>query len=329
MTLAGQIGEHHLIRLFSPLRKVKRLLSSQTATNILFFAFCGAVATIWLHWLRDPFYVDLVGTICGTFDCPAWTPKAFLSTDPEGTATRLGLWGDSFGALNALLSAFGFMAVVLTLIQQQRDQHRQRFDATFFEMLNMLREEREGIRFAYSKRYVTSVPSTQEMDDKPDQKSYRGRNAIRAAAREYSFWMRNRINQLDLIQHDPDTLRAALAKLYVSKVHSRYESRLGSYFRVMYTILEKVDSDRLLRPAEKQRYGNMLRAQMTNYEVQLAALNGLADFAKDFPLLIQKYRIMKYMRKGKLRTYLIQIYGPKAFAGRDENEGFVNIIPKR
>src|SRR5690349_1681956 len=51
----------------------------------------------------------------------------------------VGQWGDSFGALNALFSGLAFIAVLATLRSQaralknqQEDQHRQRFDTTFF-----------------------------------------------------------------------------------------------------------------------------------------------------------------------------------------------------
>lgn len=285
---------------------------TQARTTIVFLVFSVAIISVWFLWLRNPFI----------FSPEQWGAYTFIPKNGEQSSANLGLWGDSFGALNALLSAFGFLAIILTLIEQQRDQHRQRFDATFFEMLKMLREERASLRFTYSDDYIRSLN-----DPQFNAEIYRGKNAVRAASREYNFWIRRNVSRIDSLRHDRLALRAFMSKLYISKIHSRYESKLGAYYRVMYTILEKIDSDTFLGKREKERYGNIIRAQMTAYEVQLAAVNGLSDFAKDFPILLQKYHVLKYMRNGKLKLSLVIIYGKKAFMPRDSRETRVEIIP--
>lgn len=76
-----------------------------------------------------------------------------------GDVESAGAWGDTFGALNTLFGAAGFIAVALTLIAQRRaftqqqeefraariDQHKQRFEATYFELLDLMRELRGHI----------------------------------------------------------------------------------------------------------------------------------------------------------------------------------------
>lgn len=66
----------------------------------------------------------------------------------------LGAWGDSFGALNVVVSTLAFVGILITLLFQGRgledqaaDQHRQRCDASFFELLRLQREARRDLIF--------------------------------------------------------------------------------------------------------------------------------------------------------------------------------------
>ncbi|WP_405049507.1 putative phage abortive infection protein [Rhizobium sp. BK176] len=70
--------------------------------------------------------------------------------------------------------------------------------------------------------------------------------------------------------------------LYRKRVHVRYESTFGPYFRLLYTILWRLRDDKKLTPEEKRRYGNLLRGHLTSFEVAMAGLNGLMPRAKDF-----------------------------------------------
>ena len=115
----------------------KKRLSGQTSGLIA----AGSVAAIaWTVW--------------GTYGHEV---AAFLSADPD---VESGPWGDTFGALNTLFGAIGFITVAFTLVAQRtalalqqqefaetrRDQHVQRFEETFFELLGLMRELRGHIK---------------------------------------------------------------------------------------------------------------------------------------------------------------------------------------
>ena len=48
----------------------------------------------------------------------------------------IGEFGDSFGVLNALFAAGAFIAVLFSLKSQSDELHRQRFEASYFELLS-------------------------------------------------------------------------------------------------------------------------------------------------------------------------------------------------
>lgn len=213
----------------------------------------------------------------------------------------LGEWGDWFGGLSAFFSAAGFLAVVVTFRETQNDQHRQRFESTFFELLRLLDEKRNEVRFIHSKNY-------RNFRQLQDQK-FQGFTAFKPAWFEAYFF---------ITSQSPLPTRAEAGRLYQKRVHNRFESTFGPYFRILYTILFRIKSDSVLTNEEKWRYGNLLRSQLTSYEVALAALNGLAPVSKDFSDLLTEFRILKYLpNPGSRRRLLVNYYPEAAFSPRD------------
>lgn len=227
--------------------------------------------------------------------------------------TQAGTWGNSFGAFNALFGALGFAAVLGTLLiqgrairHQQEDQHRQRFESSYFELLHLFREARNAIKFKHTPGYnlAKKVKPLARMS------TYEGQDAFRAAMLEVRHW----IQDADL---PADSDRNALGNVYRARIHIRYESKLGPYFRLMYTILQRISSDPVLSPQEKARYGNLLRSQITSHEAAMAGLNGLVPVSKDFSRLVIEFRLLKYLPNGTMRRTLERHYPVEAFQERD------------
>ncbi|HEX8662900.1 MAG TPA: putative phage abortive infection protein [Beijerinckiaceae bacterium] len=250
----------------------------------------GLIAVvIWTIWAAQKPVLEYFGK--------TWDPQA------------LGLWGDSFGALNALVAAVGFVMVVASLRLQrqqnraaQEDQHRQRFDTSYFELLHLVRATRDETRFRYSDEYILHHNPTAKNTLRT------GLDAFRFAWREAIAWLGGRDSNLT-----PEEAGA----LYEKHIHKRYESRFGPYFRLIYTILDRVKSDPLLTGPERHRYGNLLRSQLTSYEIALLGLNGLSPVSKDLKDLIVEFHLLKYLPAGTRRETLEKFYPPEAFVGRD------------
>ncbi|TGR22447.1 MULTISPECIES: putative phage abortive infection protein [unclassified Mesorhizobium] len=226
-------------------------------------------------------------------------------------ATLVGQWGDSFGALNALMSTLAFAAVFYTLrLQQrqineaQRDQHIQRFESTYFEILKLFREARDVVQFKYGGGYVAS-------------KNLIGKNPLCEgieAIRRANFEMLWQLEGVDSKKITSDYV----SNVYRAVVIDRYESTTGPYFRLLYTILFRIRNDKQLTVAEKRSYANLFRSQLSSHEVALAGYNGLNPVSKDLANLITEFRLLKYLPDEFGRNYLTKCYSQQAFEDRPD-----------
>ncbi len=259
---------------------------------------------------------------------PLLAKRMIIPWKPE----TVGQWGDSFGALNALFSALAFIAVLFTLKQQrddvsrqlaqqredlarqqrqitanETDQHLQRFERTFYELLRLLREARNDVEFRYSHSYIgdpreRSSSSTNRVE---------GTESFKRANMELRHW----IGALDQARIEINS--EVLAELYLKHIHSRYESTFAPYYRLLYTLLLRIEEDTILTQAQKYRYGNVVRSQLTSHEVALCCYNGLAAISGRFKGLIVEFRLAKYLPDEFGRKRLMLHYPASTFEGRD------------
>lgn len=228
---------------------------------------------------------------------------------------HLAHWGESFGPLATMFAAVGFAALVWQIRDGQRAQHRQTFDSNYFELLRLLSDAKSEVRFRHGQEYRDDRAAAGGKGlgaiarRSSSSVRQRGNNAFQAAWNEASFY----IWQLSE-QPEKDEIR----KVYQRYVHLPYESNFGPYFRLMYTILQRIKSDEVLIEAEKAKYGNLLRSQLNSYELAVLGLNGLASFAADFSDLIEYFHLLKYMPRDERREILSVCYSECAFATRGD-----------
>jgi len=239
---------------------------------------------------------------------------------------KAGLVGDSFGSLNALFAAIGFIMLLFSLRQQQRqitraerEQSRQRFESSFFEILRLLRELRKEIHFSYSRSYRTREGK------QASEAEYTDHKAVLAIVRELSFQ----------IETNPESKwsREKLASIYDKNVHSRYEGFLSPYFRIIYTMLIRIRDSKDLEEDERFTYSRLLRSQLTTPELTILAFNSMSPVSKDFSHLVTHFRMLKYMPESKIKEIFKGVLHPHAFLSRDDGvasadspEGY-SIIP--
>jgi hypothetical protein len=249
---------------------------------------------MWFSWALVPIVAPVLGW--------PWSPEP------------LGQWGDAFGALNALFSALAFVAVLLTLTQQQKqideaatDQHLQRFERTFYELLRLLREARGDVEYRYTDEYDGG---TRKKEDNYGDRVY-GTEAFKRSQFELTYWVET------AEAHAGPLSTQAVADIYDQIVHDRYESSFAPYYRLLYTLLLRIKSDTKLKPEEKHRYGNLLRSQLTSHEVALCCYNGLSAVSGSFKELLSEFRIAKYLPDEFGKSVLQRHYQRTMFLGRD------------
>ena len=223
-----------------------------------------------------------------------------------------GQWGDTFGAFNALFGALGFSAVFATLLiqgaalkRQQDDVHLQRFEGTFFELLGLLRELRSQITFRHSPEFIKLTATVDE--------TFAQSAAIAAALREVEFWL-STMEAGEFGTIDSDEVGAT----YEKYVHRRNEAALAPYFRVMYTILRRISTDRVLTTDQRKEYGNLLRAQLTSDDIALAGYNSVSNVSGNLVDYVIEFRILRYLPPGARRDRFSFHLGAEALAPRGD-----------
>ncbi len=227
---------------------------------------------------------------------------------PSGTASA-GAWGDSFGGFNALVGALGFGAVAITLNLQYRSLERQnvdlhvaRFEENFFRLVDLVRSLREDLRYKQTPQFEIAKPEYVGSGIRS------GHQAIELAYREVLY----RVFQ----NHAGSPIKRSIAAAqYDNYVHNRFEWCFAPYFRIIYTILHNIYCDDILTDDQKAYYGNIIRSQLTSFEIGLMAFNATSRHSKDLSDLIIEFRMLKYLPK-KRRRVLGTIFPDVAYHAR-------------
>lgn len=233
--------------------------------------------------------------------------------DAEQGASRtsvVGAWGDSFGGFNALVGALGFVAIGSTLFLQykafeaQRQERKfARFEENFFHLLGLLRELRGNLVYEHTSKFKARYEDVAPLDE------VTGHDAIEAAYREVNHWTFKSHDQMKVMR------RSIIGGQYNNYVQSRYEFCFAPYFRIIYTILYRIKYDDNLNLDDKYYYGNILRSQLTSFEVGLLAFNATSEFSKDLDDLIEYFRLLKYLPQ-KRRRVIAGVFNPAAYLER-------------
>lgn len=247
-----------------------------------------------------------------------------IASDESGSEiSKAGAWGDTFGAFNAIVSLAGAVFIVRTLILQQQalsdqqlaikrqfeDSYRQRFEATFFELLKLLRELRGELRYSYSDGYLASIKDEKIRKSREGPKS--GTDALLAFAVEHKSLMRS-----DTPKGNFDS-RQDIGRIYDKAMTANTERTFSPYYRMIYTLLARLRNDKILTVREKEDYSRLIRSQLTNIELLALALNALSERSADLEDLIRQFRLFKYFPAGAQRQRYEKIFGPICFAARD------------
>lgn len=218
----------------------------------------------------------------------------FIKDDAER-----GQFGDLFGGINALFTAFAFAGLIYTAFLQrdelrlqreelqetrkelagQREQLQlqnetfklQSFETTFFQLLSLHHQIVEALVI--------------ERDLRGPVGDYRGRYAFE------EFYRLLRLS-LSTATHPPRS-QAAWSEIdqKYREVYDEHQSTFGHYFRNLYHIFKFVDQS---TGSEKRRYASFARAQLSSFELACLFYNCLSqNGAEKFKPLAEKYTLFK------------------------------------
>ena len=250
-----------------------------------------------------------------------WWAEKFFS-DVSETDSRKALFGDSFGAVNALVSALAFAGMIVAFIlqryelrlqrkelkdnreemAQQTDQFVaennnliiQRFENLFYNMLNLQQKIVDGLRYVYYDEEYITVAVDRGMphrDKRQIKREVVGRDVFRYLFNDVSL----KFNESPVNGYRY-YLNAAGLKEYDSKLVPSY---FDHYFRHLYKIVQFVDEQvvsGVLTKEEAYRYLSYVRGTLSRYELVWLYYNALYPDYYKFKTLIERYSLLKALR---------------------------------
>lgn len=233
-------------------------------------------------------------------------------------------FGDLYGALNTLFSGFAFLGIVVSIfiqseelsdtrreIKSQTEQFssqtqimfKQSFENTFFQLLGLNNEivKSAVINIKHKKDYFQEV-------------SFNGTG--RDAFKELSSYF---LVYREKYPHLP-------CENVYENFHDEINDFLGHYFRAIYQSLKLIDGAPLDH-IQKKEYANMLRAQMSKYELEFLFYNCISRLGSvKFRPLLEKYEFFEHLSssikiEGRLLLkYDMSVFG---FTNRDYFERYI------
>ncbi|MFH4667138.1 putative phage abortive infection protein [Vibrio cidicii] len=245
---------------------------------------------------------------------------AHFSGELSNNQEDWGTFGDFLGGtLNPLLSFLGLIALLLTIVLQNRELEatreelarsaeaqinsevalsqqseileQQRFEATFFQLVNLHNEIVKGMQVRH--RHV----------------DIEGRECF-AVLYNQKYALSN---------------GSTLNELY-EDFYQNYRSDIGHYFRHVYQIINFIDTSTI---ENKKQYSNFIRAQLSDYELLLLFINGLSIHGKDkMKPLIEKYELFEHLSINLIKTGFEQVgeYEISAFGKSSDINAIKNLF---
>lgn len=237
---------------------------------------------------RGIYLILLAGGLC-LFICFVTWYFFFIKTvyfdapDIDLTPQNAGLFGDSFGALNAIFSGLAFSALLVTIFQQQKEISEQRFDNLFFQHLNL---------------HALLIRETIYYDPS-DQKNYKGRECYQNIITKF-------------VDEDQD-ISFSSASIKYKKVYSDNVHIIHPCISSMFFIIRKIDQSKI---RNKEDYIGLFKAQLSFEEMILIFFEGLFR-SRELKILVEKYAILEALSHAEVNDDdFIKMYDKAAYGGK-------------
>jgi hypothetical protein len=231
----------------------------------------------------------------------------------------LGLFGDQFGAVNALFSGLAFAGLIYTILLQKEELKAQR------EELTLTRQEIEGQKLELKQqnetftlqRFETSffnmLSQHNQMVSEIIINQVRGKSIVRDIINTYH--LHEQIDFVALLRalksgsYTEEEIKQAVNNNF-EEIYSHYQMFLGAYFRSLYRVFKFIDESKI---QNKRSYTDIIRSQLTDDELCLLFLNGLTNKGKNFRRYIEEYSLLDNLPLDKIGDNIRSVYKEKAY----------------
>lgn len=253
-------------------------------------------------------------------------------------AADRGTIGDMFGVINSLFSGLALAGIILTILLQRkelkyqrqelrdtREEFRvqnetlkiQRFENTFFHLLDQLHQIVNAIDFTYhTKKKKEQAKSFSQMVVRRDS-PLEDLESVTINGRDVFRFKYNKLSE-SINNEDTD-----FKVIYLSH-YGQAKADFGHYFRTLYRILKIVDETDFFYDGStgeneifqiKYRYASILRAQISDYELGWIFYNCLSENGiEKFKPLIEKYSFFNNLPHELIpNSNHLKLYNKEAF----------------
>lgn len=242
------------------------------------------------------------------------------------TLNKLSAFGDSFGSINTLISSFALIGVIWSVIMQkkelqlQREELRktsqelhsqkeefeqqnktaryQRFDNTFFQLLNNQKEKVQDLHISFTNMHHVLISE----DDK-----YSGRETFRSILFHQFPNSRSSTNLISSVNK---------GKAWKEFYSYHYASVLTLYFNGLLNLLEYISNNSIIDESDKVFYANIVRSSLSQDEQITLFLHAQIYNTDRFKDVIYKFAFFQDLKsydildKNLYSSYDEQAYTP-------------------
>ena len=233
-----------------------------------------------------------------------WLSYLFADSQMVGDETNQlpnarGLFGDSWGGVNAIISAFAFAGVIVTLFLQNRDLNLQRK-----EMARQREEfEKENETFKYQRfenLFYNMLNLQQELTrDLVIEDNGTGEDTIIKKGREVFPYF---YEEMKVRYHYKNGSEVTTFK-HILSMDENYKKKLVAvrqlwfmdhYMRHLYRIFRFINDANEISDVKKREYAEIVRATLSPYELVFLYYIGFSH--PRFKVLIEKYTLLNNLR---------------------------------
>ena len=233
-----------------------------------------------------------------------WLSYLFADSQMVGDETNQlpnarGLFGDSWGGVNAIISAFAFAGVIVTLFLQNRDVNLQRK-----EMARQREEfEKENETFKYQRfenLFYNMLNLQQELTrDLVIEDNGTGEDTIIKKGREVFPYF---YEEMKVRYHYKNGSEVTTFK-HILSIDEDYKKKLVAvrqlwfmdhYMRHLYRIFRFINDANEISDVKKREYAEIVRATLSPYELVFLYYIGFSH--PRFKVLIEKYTLLNNLR---------------------------------
>lgn len=208
-----------------------------------------------------------------------------------------GLFGDMFGAVNALFSGMAFVGVIYAISMQRHEiaiaKAEIRFTKTILDKQQeqLTLQNQETIKKTFENTYFQLLRLLTDITNQIDlQKTNRSGNVVITKGKDtfpiFLERFKKEYSPPEKTLYGGQDFEASYEKFY-----DQHNTELGHYFRFLYNMVASIENSAI---DNKSFYAKILRAQLSDAEVAILFYNGLGKHGvQKFKPLIEKYSLLK------------------------------------